>query len=204
MDQLRHRAAVRPGQRGIVINGAFLARAYTSPITLGIIAAYIVGKPIGVAGSAWLLTRLSKGQVRPPVGWAAVTGVGSIAGIGFSVSILIATLAFSGVQLEEAKLGVLSTVIAAPLITWLVFRATTLLPSRLQIRALLGTSQTIIDLGAPVDPGRDRIRGPASAPVTIVEYGDFECPYCGQAEPVLRELLAGHGDVRYVWRHLPL
>jgi Na+/H+ antiporter NhaA len=189
---------------GIVINGAFLARAYTSPITLGIVAAYIIGKPIGVAGSSWLLTRLTKGQIRPPVGWAAVTGVGSIAGIGFSVSILIATLAFSGVQLEEAKLGVLSTVIAAPLITWLVFRATSLLPSRLQIRALLGTSQTIIDLGAPVDPGRDRIRGPATAPVTIVEYGDFECPYCGQAEPVLRELLAGHGDVRYVWRHLPL
>ncbi len=37
-----------------------------------------------------------------------------------------------------------------------------------------------------------------------MEYGDFECPYCGQAEPVLREVLAGHGDVRYVWRHLPL
>ena len=41
-------------------------------------------------------------------------------------------------------------------------------------------------------------------PSPIVEYGDFECPYCGQAEPVVRELLAGHGDVRYVWRHLPL
>jgi protein-disulfide isomerase len=56
----------------------------------------------------------------------------------------------------------------------------------------------------PVDPDRDHIRGPARALVTIVEYGDFECPYCGQAEPVIRELLAGHGDVRYVWRHLPL
>jgi protein-disulfide isomerase len=40
--------------------------------------------------------------------------------------------------------------------------------------------------------------------VTIVEYGDFECPYCGQAEPVIRELLADSGDIRYVWRHLPL
>ena len=38
----------------------------------------------------------------------------------------------------------------------------------------------------------------------VVEYGDFECPYCGQAEPVLRQLLAGFADVRYVWRHLPL
>ena len=41
--------------------------------------------------------------------------------------------------------------------------------------------------------------------MTLVEYGDFECPYCGQAEPVIRELLASFGDdVRYVWRHLPL
>ena len=55
-----------------------------------------------------------------------------------------------------------------------------------------------------VDDERDHIRGPEDAPVTIVEYGDFECPYCGQAEPVIRELLAGFGDVRYVWRHLPL
>jgi protein-disulfide isomerase len=138
------------------------------------------------------------------VGWAAVTGVGAIAGIGFAVSILIATLAFSGIQLQEAKLGVLSTALGASLLTWLVFRATNLLPRRLRIRALLGNAQAIIDLGAPVDPGRDHIRGPARAPVTIVEYGDFQCPYCGQAEPILRNLLAGHGEVRYVWRHLPL
>ena len=48
------------------------------------------------------------------------------------------------------------------------------------------------------------MRGPIDAPVTVVEYGDFECPYCGQAEPVVRELLRDFGDVRYVWRHLPL
>jgi protein-disulfide isomerase len=40
--------------------------------------------------------------------------------------------------------------------------------------------------------------------VTVLEYGDFECPYCGQAEPVVRELLRDFGDIRYVWRHLPL
>ncbi len=41
--------------------------------------------------------------------------------------------------------------------------------------------------------------------MTLVEYGDFECEYCGRAEQVIRELLAAHGDeVRYVWRHLPL
>ncbi len=41
--------------------------------------------------------------------------------------------------------------------------------------------------------------------MTLVEYGDFECPFCGQAEPVIRDLLAEFGDdLRYVWRHLPL
>jgi Na+/H+ antiporter NhaA len=191
---------------GIVISGSFLAAAYASPITLGILVGYVAGKPAGITGASWLLTRASRGRLRPPVGWAAVTGVGSIAGIGFAVSILIATLAFAGhpLQLQEAKLGVLSTVIAAPVVAWLVFRATALLPARRQARALLGTTPAIIDLSVPVAPGRDHIRGPARALVTIVEYGDFECPYCGQAEPVLRALLAGHGDIRYVWRHLPL
>ena len=189
---------------GITISGSFLARAYTSPVTLGILLGYVAGKPIGITGASWLLTRLSRGRFRPPVGWAAVAGTGTIAGIGFAVSILIATLAFTGSQLQDAKLGVLSAALGASVITWLVFRVTTLLPARLQIRALLGSSIAITDLGAPVDPGRDHIRGPSSAPVTIVEYGDFECPYCGQAEPVIRNLLTGHGDVQYVWRHLPL
>jgi protein-disulfide isomerase len=42
------------------------------------------------------------------------------------------------------------------------------------------------------------------APVTVVEYGDFESPYCGRAEAVVRELLGDFGDVRYIWRHLLL
>jgi protein-disulfide isomerase len=79
-----------------------------------------------------------------------------------------------------------------------------MLPKRLKLRALLGTAEPIIDLAAPVDPERDHVRGPSDAPVTVVEYGDYECPYCGQAEPVVRELLADFGDIRYVWRHLPL
>ena len=78
------------------------------------------------------------------------------------------------------------------------------LPKKRRIRALLGTTVTIVDLSEPVDPDRDKIRGPMDAPVTVVEYGDFECPYCGQAESVIRDLLADFGDVRYVWRHLPL
>jgi Na+/H+ antiporter NhaA len=189
---------------GIVIDGGFLSRAYSSPITLGILFGYVLGKPIGITGVSWLVTKVSGGRLRPPVGWAAVAGGGAIAGIGFTVSLLIATLAFHGEGLDQAKLGVLSAAACAALLTWLVLRATTLLPRRARIRALFGTSQALVDLAVPVDPERDHIRGPGDGPVTVVEYGDFECPYCGRAEPVVRELLADFADVRYVWRHLPL
>ncbi|HEY5986024.1 MAG TPA: thioredoxin domain-containing protein [Streptosporangiaceae bacterium] len=90
------------------------------------------------------------------------------------------------------------------MLTWTVFRVTALLPKRLRLLALLGTADVITDLAAPIDPRRDHVRGPGKAPVTLVEYGDFECPHCGQAESVVRELLADIGDLRYVWRHLPL
>jgi Na+/H+ antiporter NhaA len=189
---------------GIAISGGFLARAYGSPVTLGILLGYVVGKPVGITGTSWLVTALSRGRLRPPVGWASVAGAGTVAGIGFTISLLIATHAFHGEALEEAKLGVLTAALTASLLTWLVFRATALLPKRLRIRALLGTSEAIVDLAEPVDPERDHVRGPAEAPVTVVEYGDFECPYCGRAEPAVRELLREFGDVRYVWRHLPL
>jgi Na+/H+ antiporter NhaA len=189
---------------GIAIDWDFLGRAYSSPITLGIICGYVLGKPVGVVGVSWLVTKSSGGRLRPPVGWAATVGGGAIAGIGFTVSLLIATLAFEGAELEEAKLGVLSAALCASALAWLAFRATAMLPRQARIRALLGGSETLPDLAMPVDPDRDHIRGPLEAPVTVVEYGDLECPYCGKAEPALRELLADFGDVRYVWRHLPL
>jgi Na+/H+ antiporter NhaA len=189
---------------GIAIDGGFLERAFSSPITLGILFGYVVGKPVGILGTSWLVARLSRQRLRPPVGWAAVAGGGTIAGIGFTVSLLVATLAFDGPQLEEAKLGILSAALCASIITWLLFRATALLPRHAQMHALLGTDEPLVDLYIEVDPERDHIRGPLEAPVTVVEYGDFECPYCGQAEPFVRELLRDFGDVRYVWRHLPL
>ena len=189
---------------GIVLDAGFLGRAFRSPITLGILVGYVVGKPAGVLGGSWLVAKVTGGRLRPPVGWAALAGGGAIAGIGFTVSILIADLAFRGDQLAQAKVGVLSAALCASLLTWLVFRATALLPRRQRIRALFGTAESIVDLAVPVDPDRDHVRGPEGALVTLVEYGDFECPYCGLAEPVVRQLLRDFGDLRYVWRHLPL
>jgi protein-disulfide isomerase len=189
---------------GIAIDGRFLSLAYTSPITLSIIVAYVVGKPVGIAGGTWLVTRLSRGRVRPPVGWGSVLGGGASAGIGFTVSLLIATLAFDGTDLQEAKLGILTAGLCASALTWAVLRAIKTLPERLRLRAIVGSSHSLVDLAVPVDDERDHVRGSKDAAITLVEYGDFECPYCGQAEPVVRELLAGFGDLRYVWRHLPL
>jgi Na+/H+ antiporter NhaA len=189
---------------GIPLHADFLADAYTSPVTLGILFGYVLGKPIGIAGTSWVVTGLSRERLRPPVGWASVIGGGAIAGIGFTVSLLIADLAFQGIELREAKLGVLSAAVAAPLLTAAVARVTAMLPRRARIQALLGGSHALVDLAVPIDPERDHVRGPAEAPVSVVEYGDFECPFCGRAEPVVRELLADFADVRYVWRHLPL
>jgi len=189
---------------GIPIRGDFLSQAYRSPITLGIIAAYVLGKPLGILGGSWLLTRATGGRLRPPVGWAAVAGGGSIAGIGFTVSLLIATLAFSGRDLAQAKLGILTAALGAAATTWVLFRVTAALPPPRRARALLGTAESVVDLADPVHPDCDHVRGPSEAPLTLVEYADFECPHCGQAEPIIRELLADFGDIRYVWRHLPL
>jgi protein-disulfide isomerase len=181
-----------------------LARAFSSPITLGILIGYVVGKPVGVAGTSRVVTWASHGRLRLPVGWAGAFGGGAIAAIGFTVSLLIATIAFTGGELAEAKIGILSAAVCASAVSWLIFRVVDLLPAGQRARALSGRLETIVDLAVDVDPGRDHIRGPADASITLVEYGDLECPFCNQAESVLRELLADFGDLRYVWRHLPL
>ncbi len=188
---------------GVVVNTDILAHAYTTPVTLGVLLGYVVGKPLAVVLTSGAVTRLSRGRIRPPVGWAAVLGSGTIAGIGFTVTLLIADRAFSGAELDEAKVGAFSAVIVASALTWAVYRLTALLPPAARARAVYGDTMLIQDLIPEVDPALDHIRGPLTAPITVIEFGDFECPYCGQAEPVVRELLTDV-NVRYVWRHLPL
>jgi Na+/H+ antiporter NhaA len=187
------------------ISGGFLSHAYASPVALGIIIGYLVGKPAGIIGVTYVSTRMSKGRLTPSAGWGAVAGTGAAAAIGFTVSMLISSLAFTGTTLGYAKLGILTGAVAAAVLTWAVFRIIAALPPRRRIVALYGRQEAITDLIAPVDPDRDHIRGPADdALVTLVEYGDFECPYCGQAEPAVRELIKEYGELRFVFRHLPL
>jgi protein-disulfide isomerase len=60
-------------------------------------------------------------------------------------------------------------------------------------------------LALPVSNTRDHIWGPSDAPVTLLEYGDYQCPYCGQAHHVVKALQAQAGDrLRFVFRHFPL
>ena len=125
--------------------------------------------------------------------------------MGFTVSLLVSSLAFHGQELDEAKLGVLAAALLASLLSWAVSRGIRRMPTPVRARQLAGTAEEILDLSGDVDPDRDHIRGSNDAPVTLVEYGDYECPYCGRAEVVIRELLDSFGDdLRYVWRHLPL
>jgi Na+/H+ antiporter NhaA len=188
---------------GIKIDGSFVDRAMKSPITLGIVLGYAVGKPLAVVTASWAISRVTHGRVQPAVGWAAVAGSGTIAGIGFTVSFLIASLAFDGDDLAEAKFGVLLAAAVAAALTWIVFQVTALLGEDRRTVALQGRAELLVDLAVDVDPDRDHVRGPLDASVTVVEYGDFQCPYCGRAEPAVREIL-GEADVRFVWRHLPL
>ena len=134
-----------------------------------------------------------------------IAGGGAVAGVGFTVSVLISSLAFDGRQLEEAKLGVLAAAIISSLVALVIFRVIRLIPAERRARQVAATYEDLLDLSEDVEPERDHVRGAEGAPVTLVEYGDYECPYCGRAEIVVRELLDSFGDdLRYVWRHLPL
>jgi Na+/H+ antiporter NhaA len=190
---------------GIHVDGQLLEDAVTSPVTLGIVFGLVVGKPLGIVTATWLASRPWLGGLRRALSWPVIVGGGAVAGIGFTVSLLIANIAFEGRQLEEAKLGVLAAAILASLVSWAVFRAISRIPASTRARQIADTADELLDLSEEVDPGRDHIRGGEAAPVTLVEYGDYECPYCGQAEVVIRELLDSFGtELRYVWRHLPL
>jgi Na+/H+ antiporter NhaA len=190
---------------GIHLDSALLSSAVTSPVTIGIVAAYVVGKPLGIMGAAWLATRRALGGARLTVTWPALAVGAASAGIGFTVSLLVATLAFEGELLDEAKIGVLATAIISPAIAWLATRVIQALPAETRARQLGGTIEAIVDLAEPIDPERDHVRGRVDAPVTLLQYGDFECPYCADAEPTIKKLLEHLPDeLNFVWRHLPL
>ena len=190
---------------GVELDGELVTRAARSPLTLGVVAALVAGKFLGVGLSTLLAAHPRLGGLPLTVELPAVFGAAAVGGIGFTLSLFIAEIAFQGEALEEAKLGVLVASVTAALLGWGIFQAIGRIPKSAWRRAGLTPAEPLTDLAVPVDPERDHVRGREDATVTLLEYGDYECPYCGRAEEVIRELLADFGDdLRYVWRFLPL
>ena len=89
--------------------------ALTDPVSLGIITGLVLGKPIGILGTTWLLTKLTKARLDPSFKWIDLLGVAVLAGIGFTVSLLVADLSFGQGTLpnDHAKVGILTASVLA-------------------------------------------------------------------------------------------
>lgn len=108
---------------GVPIAGGTLAEVFGRPETLGVVLGLVVGKAVGVFGGTWLAARFTRAELNRDLAWADVLAVATLAGIGFTVSLLIGELAFEGDQVltEEVKAAVLvgsftSAVLAAVLL----------------------------------------------------------------------------------------
>ena len=185
---------------GVEIDGHTLRDAWTSSVGLGVILGLVVGKLIGVGATSLVAARARLGQLPRGVGPAEILGGAALTGIGFTVSLFIVDLAFTSPELrDEAKIGVLTASTVAALLGWGVFQIIAI-RARSQGRVL---GSPVLD--PPVDPAHDHIRGPVDAPLTLVEFLDFECPFCARATslgPALRRRFGD--DLRYVVRNLPL
>lgn len=184
---------------GVDLRGGVLTDALGSRVTWAVVCALVAGKLLGVAGTSVAGVRLGVGRLPQGVGSGHVLGGAALSGIGFTVSLLIAGLAFDDPTLrDQATVGVLIAAVVATALGWGLFRVAAV---------LRGEADADLPrfLEQPVDPATDHIRGRTDAPLTLVEYGDFECPFCARATGVAHELRDRFGtDLRYVFRHLPL
>jgi Na+/H+ antiporter NhaA len=185
---------------GVAIDAEILREALTSSIAIGVVVGLVGGKLIGVGLVTLAAVRAGLGTLPRGVGRLDVLGGAALTGIGFTVSLFIAELAFTSPELrDQAKIGVLTASTVAALLGWAIFRVSAA-RARTQGRV---TGPPRLD--PPVDPARDHVRGRLDGPLTLVEYSDFECPFCAKATdlgPALRRRFGD--DLRYVVRHLPL
>lgn len=183
---------------GVRLDGQTLTDAAHSPLTWGVIVGLVVGKFVGIFGMTALSAAWRPKSMAPGIGVSRLAGGAALSGIGFTISLFIVDLALHEQRLkDEARVGVLAATVIATALGWLIFAVDRRVdpPSPAAATALL----------RPLDPDRDHIRGPVDAPLTLVEYGDFECPFCSKATGSLMQVRTHFGDdLRYVFRHLPL
>ena len=111
---------------GVAIGGpAGLAAALTDPVAIGIMVALVLGKPVGILGATWLVTRTTKASLDPDLAWVDVIGVAMLAGVGFTVSLLISELGFGHGTTEDdhAKVAILTASLLAALLSAVVLRS---------------------------------------------------------------------------------
>ena len=109
---------------GVTVVGGGLGAAFTDAITIGIIAGLVAGKTVGIMGATWLVQRLTRARLADELAWSDVLGLSLLAGIGFTVSLLIGELAFgtgSGAD-DHVKIGVLAASLLAAVLATVVLR----------------------------------------------------------------------------------
>ncbi|MEU5843232.1 Na+/H+ antiporter NhaA [Rhodococcus sp. NPDC047139] len=182
---------------GVVISVETLGSAIRSPITWGVVLGLVVGKLVGITGATAAFSRLRPGSLPPGLTLSRISGGAALAGIGFTISLFIVELALEQPEADDARIGVLLAAVLATVLGWALFRLSDLRHPPQGPAGLV--------LLRPVDPERDHVRGPHDAPLTLVEYGDFECPFCSRATGSIRDVHRHFGEnLRYVFRHLPL
>jgi len=101
---------------GVDLRTIGIATALASPIAIGVIAGLVLGKPIGILGTSWLVARFTKASLSSSLRWLDIAAVGLLGGVGFTVALLISELSYTGSELDSAKLAVLvASAIAAVL-----------------------------------------------------------------------------------------
>ncbi|MFI7586289.1 Na+/H+ antiporter NhaA [Spongisporangium articulatum] len=99
---------------GVTVDGGVLRAALDDPVTLGVVVALVAGKGVGVLGGTWLTARFTRAELDPELGWSDVAGAALLAGIGFTVSLLIGELAFDDAErAERVRLAVLAASLLA-------------------------------------------------------------------------------------------
>ncbi len=109
---------------GVSLRGADLAAVVTDPIVLGIVLGLVVGKCVGILGSTFLLARFTRASLDEDISWSDLLGVSFLAGIGFTVSLLIGELAFgsAGTEGDNVKAAVLAGSLISALLATVVLR----------------------------------------------------------------------------------
>ena len=108
---------------GVVLTSEALSEAVGSPITLGVAIGLLVGNPLGIVGMTWLAVRVGLGQLPSGVTWRHVLGAGFLAGIGFTVAIFVAGIAFADPALvDQAKMGIFGASVIAGVVGYLFLR----------------------------------------------------------------------------------